>query len=305
MSSQPQSHHNPHSHFSLNGYTGDLIPSMAAYAGGGNGFSDQSGYGYGLAPPSDRGDSLRPPPPPPSQAPINGWEGLFPGPQAKLMPSPMAPRHPHPVASSQRRIAAPPAASRPPPPPDRYHQMNYDDSLRGPVPVPLSRPPNGSQVVSPTQPKRQSPSTEAAPSSGQAAYSTARPAASLYLDPEADTKPGPSSASVSPVPAKNPSVQMISKRPFHKGGLGGGSVNSSGVPKSTRELRNEGRPPKGVEKCASCGLTESPEWRKGETGLKDLCNAVRSFFPGECFLLLMFLFACLFVRTSVAFGTLV
>jgi hypothetical protein len=32
-------------------------------------------------------------------------------------------------------------------------------------------------------------------------------------------------------------------------------------------------PPIGVEKCRICGILESPEWRRSETGIKDLCNA--------------------------------
>ncbi|KAF8311977.1 hypothetical protein DL93DRAFT_2082639 [Clavulina sp. PMI_390] len=34
-----------------------------------------------------------------------------------------------------------------------------------------------------------------------------------------------------------------------------------------------GTPPAGVTQCAYCGTTSSPEWRKGETGIKNLCNA--------------------------------
>jgi len=32
-------------------------------------------------------------------------------------------------------------------------------------------------------------------------------------------------------------------------------------------------PPKGVEKCVTCGKQESPEWRKSERGVKEMCNA--------------------------------
>jgi hypothetical protein len=39
---------------------------------------------------------------------------------------------------------------------------------------------------------------------------------------------------------------------------------------STRPLV---RPPGDVDKCRGCGTRESPEWRKGENGIKDLCNA--------------------------------
>ncbi|KAI0701196.1 hypothetical protein BC835DRAFT_1324261 [Cytidiella melzeri] len=37
--------------------------------------------------------------------------------------------------------------------------------------------------------------------------------------------------------------------------------------------RNIGNPPAGVMKCSSCKVTQSPEWRKGPSGKKDLCNA--------------------------------
>lgn len=33
------------------------------------------------------------------------------------------------------------------------------------------------------------------------------------------------------------------------------------------------RPPGDIERCRLCGLNESPEWRRSETGAKDLCNA--------------------------------
>lgn len=37
--------------------------------------------------------------------------------------------------------------------------------------------------------------------------------------------------------------------------------------------RGLGNPPVGVPKCSSCNVTHSPEWRKGPSGKKDLCNA--------------------------------
>lgn len=60
--------------------------------------------------------------------------------------------------------------------------------------------------------------------------------------------------------------------PYHRLG---GSENTPTPPRvtsgsSTRPLV---RPPGDVEKCRGCGTRESPEWRKGENGIKDLCNA--------------------------------
>ncbi|KAG9019492.1 hypothetical protein FRB90_001564 [Tulasnella sp. 427] len=37
--------------------------------------------------------------------------------------------------------------------------------------------------------------------------------------------------------------------------------------------RASGNPPPGVTQCVGCGIESSPEWRKGENGVKNLCNA--------------------------------
>ncbi len=37
--------------------------------------------------------------------------------------------------------------------------------------------------------------------------------------------------------------------------------------------RASGNPPVGISRCSSCSVTTSPEWRKGPSGKKDLCNA--------------------------------
>jgi hypothetical protein len=48
-------------------------------------------------------------------------------------------------------------------------------------------------------------------------------------------------------------------------------------PGSTRDqagpVRTTGNRPTGVQKCSSCKATSSPEWRKGPSGKKELCNA--------------------------------
>lgn len=50
------------------------------------------------------------------------------------------------------------------------------------------------------------------------------------------------------------------------GGLNPSTSTSSGV-------RVAGNPPPGVSRCISCKTTVSPEWRKGPSGKKELCNA--------------------------------
>jgi hypothetical protein len=75
-----------------------------------------------------------------------------------------------------------------------------------------------------------------------------------------------------------------------EGGTDGGSSNegdgvplSRGIPRRTSpgstkdqygaSARGGGNPPIGVPRCSSCKATQSPEWRKGPSGKKDLCNA--------------------------------
>ena len=42
---------------------------------------------------------------------------------------------------------------------------------------------------------------------------------------------------------------------------------------STSSGRASGNPPMGISRCSSCKAMTSPEWRKGPSGKKDLCNA--------------------------------
>lgn len=66
---------------------------------------------------------------------------------------------------------------------------------------------------------------------------------------------------------------------------GGASPTSDIVPPPRRRIspgssrdqpaptRATGNRPVGVQKCSSCKATSSPEWRKGPSGKKELCNA--------------------------------
>ncbi|EKM78736.1 hypothetical protein AGABI1DRAFT_29371, partial [Agaricus bisporus var. burnettii JB137-S8] len=49
---------------------------------------------------------------------------------------------------------------------------------------------------------------------------------------------------------------------------GGGQYNPA-----TSSGRGTGNRPSGILECSSCGATASPEWRKGPSGKKELCNA--------------------------------
>ncbi|KZT56953.1 hypothetical protein CALCODRAFT_496783 [Calocera cornea HHB12733] len=52
---------------------------------------------------------------------------------------------------------------------------------------------------------------------------------------------------------------------------GGSSEGASGA--TPNQPKRPTRPPTGVQACVQCGNTTSPEWRKGPSGNKDLCNA--------------------------------
>lgn len=56
----------------------------------------------------------------------------------------------------------------------------------------------------------------------------------------------------------------------HSGAHAHGHGHGPGHGASTRPLI---RPPDGIECCVMCGTRESPEWRRNESGIKDLCNA--------------------------------
>lgn len=77
--------------------------------------------------------------------------------------------------------------------------------------------------------------------------------------------------------AMHPPAFDESSPPVHLNGLAGhGHGHTHGA--SSRPLI---RPPEGVECCVMCGTRESPEWRRNETGIKDLCNAY-VFFLSSC-----------------------
>ena len=57
------------------------------------------------------------------------------------------------------------------------------------------------------------------------------------------------------------------------GGKAGRKSKGLGREPYTPAGRAEGKPPPGVANCSSCSTTVSPEWRKGPSGKKELCNA--------------------------------
>lgn len=56
---------------------------------------------------------------------------------------------------------------------------------------------------------------------------------------------------------------------YHPGGAAAGASTATSTPGG----RGSGNRPSGILECSSCGATSSPEWRKGPSGKKELCNA--------------------------------
>ncbi|RDX42123.1 hypothetical protein OH76DRAFT_1363283 [Lentinus brumalis] len=101
---------------------------------------------------------------------------------------------------------------------------------------------------------------------------TGSPVSSVGPSAPSPSIPYPSSASVS---ASAPSEQEDPPPPSPPNDLV--PAPRSGRRNNREQYSNGGRtagnPPVGVTKCASCKATHSPEWRKGPSGKKDLCNA--------------------------------
>lgn len=55
---------------------------------------------------------------------------------------------------------------------------------------------------------------------------------------------------------------------YHPSGVTGVSNSASSF-----GGRGSGNRPASILECSSCGVTSSPEWRKGPSGKKELCNA--------------------------------
>ncbi|KAJ3862399.1 hypothetical protein EV359DRAFT_45233 [Lentinula novae-zelandiae] len=88
---------------------------------------------------------------------------------------------------------------------------------------------------------------------------------SSHLDGLNGNTPSPISATSSTADLVPPSRRRISPSlsPEHRGSNG-----ATGGPQ-----RTHGNRPTGLIKCSSCKTTTSPEWRKGPSGKKELCNA--------------------------------
>ncbi|KDR76327.1 hypothetical protein GALMADRAFT_247715 [Galerina marginata CBS 339.88] len=100
---------------------------------------------------------------------------------------------------------------------------------------------------------------------------------------------GPPSASSYMEPSSAPPFNRPISPTYNYSSTGGSSAGASPTsdvvppprrrisPGSSRDqtgpTRAAGNRPTGVQKCSSCKATSSPEWRKGPSGKKELCNA--------------------------------
>ncbi|EMD34132.1 hypothetical protein CERSUDRAFT_117628 [Gelatoporia subvermispora B] len=90
---------------------------------------------------------------------------------------------------------------------------------------------------------------------GGAGLTQSLPSPGLQYSAHEGSPPSPSSDVV-------PASRITHRR---ASGTGRGELGGGG--------RGSGNPPMGVLQCSSCKTTHSPEWRKGPSGKKDLCNA--------------------------------
>ncbi|KAL7422207.1 hypothetical protein Q5752_002853 [Cryptotrichosporon argae] len=199
-----------------------------------------------------------PPPPPPPPAPHMVPSQSQPHQQPLQQRSPIdySPMPPH----------ALPQAVPSPIPPHLQHASHLLLSLAAPhMPHPSAQPPPH-PALSPLPPHPHSPWTKDPP------YPYAPPLAP-HPPPvvHADYPPPPAVAFIPAEPYPQPYYDAANPYGAHEHSPnqahhGGGAPGSA----STRPLVP---PPGDVEKCSGCGTRVSPEWRKGENGIKDLCNA--------------------------------
>ncbi|PCH42252.1 hypothetical protein WOLCODRAFT_120211 [Wolfiporia cocos MD-104 SS10] len=109
-----------------------------------------------------------------------------------------------------------------------------------------------------TWPPQQGSYMDAGPAGPPAYNQSQAPSGSPYPPPgttNEDTPPSPGSDYVPPSRINNRRGSGNTRDQYGSGG------------------RSSGNPPVGISRCASCKVTHSPEWRKGPSGKKDLCNA--------------------------------
>ncbi|CCM04305.1 uncharacterized protein FIBRA_06476 [Fibroporia radiculosa] len=145
--------------------------------------------------------------------------------------------------------------------PGRYSQWNVHNGALSSAPSVSSvrsssypAPPPPQQHQWPSQPPAY---LDANPSAPPALSQSAPPSGSPYPAPGSshdDTPPSPGSDYVPP------------SRVTHRRGSNTREQYGNGG-------RSTGNPPVGITRCSSCKVTHSPEWRKGPSGKKDLCNA--------------------------------
>jgi len=87
------------------------------------------------------------------------------------------------------------------------------------------------------------------------------------ISPVADTAPSTTVES-----AVDEYTSPAPPRSSHRGSEGRQSPEMSSIPSSSKPKSASNRPA-GVQQCSSCKATSSPEWRKGPSGKKELCNA--------------------------------
>ncbi|WVN86251.1 uncharacterized protein L203_101412 [Cryptococcus depauperatus CBS 7841] len=107
-------------------------------------------------------------------------------------------------------------------------------------------------------------------SQGAAAYPTPVSAGGYYYSEYSSSLSSGLTPTSTPQPTLHPPPVAPTKPTSETGSGNEGCAAKNGGKPSTRPLV---KPPGDIERCIMCGTTQSPEWRKSESGVKDLCNA--------------------------------
>lgn len=184
--------------------------------------------------------------------------------------------HPYPDQAHSYSLPPVPAPSQyhnsfPPPP---HHSAHYSSGSNWPPhPESPGSPPHYQQWnTAPSVSSVRSSTYSAPPQQHQwpsqpPSYldASSAPPPPLNSGPQGSPYPPPNSGNDDPPPSPG-SDTVPPSRVIHRRGSNTRDQYGNGG-------RSTGNPPVGVARCASCKATHSPEWRKGPSGKKDLCNA--------------------------------
>ncbi|KAF8604222.1 hypothetical protein BDV93DRAFT_110352 [Ceratobasidium sp. AG-I] len=233
-------------------------PSLAHSTGSRSAQDRGDNWGYAQSHPQSQTQAPAQQWPAGSQPPTPGHHGVAaydaqPWPMNQSWPQPSADQahgHPHqpqgysyPTSQAFASSQLPPPQPQPPSPPPPYVQD-----------LPNTQPP-----PQPVQPKR-----DASP------QEETTPIPRIHAPPKRKREPEPKKEDMDNTQDPVRDEGRVRLSPSGKGVIARERGQSAGA---AAGIRVGGGPPPGVMRCSSCQSETSPEWRKGPSGKKDLCNA--------------------------------